>query len=135
MKSKVPKVLHDLCGRPLALWPVHAALEAGAGKVVVVGGPDRALEPVLPEGVHLAVQPEANGTGGAVQAAVDHVGDEDTVIVVNGDVPLIDADAIRALAEAHAAAGEDAGAQATVTTMVLDDPSGYGRVVRTRDGL
>jgi bifunctional UDP-N-acetylglucosamine pyrophosphorylase / glucosamine-1-phosphate N-acetyltransferase len=103
MRSKIPKVLHDLCGRPLALWPVHAALEAGAGKVVVVGGPDRALEPVLPDGVALAVQPEANGTGGAVKAAAGHVAAEDTVIVVNGDVPLIDADTIRALADAHAA--------------------------------
>src|SRR3954453_13164992 len=82
MKSKVPKVLHELCGRPLAMWPVHAALEAGARQVVVVGGPDRALQPVLPDGAVLAVQPEANGTGGAVQAAAEHVSADDTVIVV-----------------------------------------------------
>ena len=57
MRSRVPKVLHDLCGRPLVAWPVAAAREAGAGRVVVVGGPDRALEAGLPEDVALAVQP------------------------------------------------------------------------------
>ena len=51
MRSKTPKVLHDLCGRPLVRWPVEAALAAGAEKVVVVGGPDRALEGHLPDGV------------------------------------------------------------------------------------
>ena len=57
MRSRVPKVLHDLCGRPIVAWPVAAAREAGAGRVVVVGGPDRALEAGLPEDVDLAVQP------------------------------------------------------------------------------
>ena len=70
MRSKTPKVLHELCGRPMVLWPVQAALEAGAEKVVVVDSPARALEEVLPEGVELAVQPHPNGTGGAVAAAM-----------------------------------------------------------------
>ena len=63
MRSKTPKVLHELCGRPMVLWPVQAALEAGAERVVVVDSPARALEGVLPEGVELAVQPQSNGTG------------------------------------------------------------------------
>ena len=71
MRSKLPKVLHPLCGRPLILWPVAAALEAGAGKVVVVDNPKRRLEDYLPEGVELAVQEKPNGTGGAVAAAGD----------------------------------------------------------------
>jgi bifunctional UDP-N-acetylglucosamine pyrophosphorylase / glucosamine-1-phosphate N-acetyltransferase len=58
MKSRTPKVLHDLCGKPLVRWPVDAALAAGASKVVVVGGPDRAIEPCLPDGALLAVQDE-----------------------------------------------------------------------------
>jgi bifunctional UDP-N-acetylglucosamine pyrophosphorylase/glucosamine-1-phosphate N-acetyltransferase len=66
MRSRTPKVLHDLCGRPMIAWPVAAALAAGAGKVVVVDGPQRTLEGHLPDGVELAVQPQANGTGGAV---------------------------------------------------------------------
>ena len=51
MKSSTPKVLHDLCGWPLVRWPVEAALAAGADEVVVVGGPDRAVEGHLPDGV------------------------------------------------------------------------------------
>ncbi|HKI39016.1 MAG TPA: NTP transferase domain-containing protein, partial [Mycobacterium sp.] len=53
MRSQTPKVLHELCGRPLILWPVRAALAAGAGTVVVVDSPARALQPILPDGVHL----------------------------------------------------------------------------------
>lgn len=130
MRSRVPKVLHPICGRAMALWPVHAALEAGAGRVVVVGGPDRALEPVLPHGVVLAVQDEPRGTGDAVRCAAEHLGAGDTVIVLSGDVPLITAEAIAGLADAH----ERAAGQATMATMVLDDPTGYGRVVRAADG-
>ncbi len=129
MRSKVPKMLHDLCGRPLALWPVHAAREAGA-RVVVVGGPDRALEPHLPEGVLLAVQAIADGTGGAARAASQHLDPEGTVLVINGDAPLVEAATLRALVEAHAAAG----AAATLTTTELDEPGAYGRVVRDEGG-
>jgi bifunctional UDP-N-acetylglucosamine pyrophosphorylase/glucosamine-1-phosphate N-acetyltransferase len=130
MRSRVPKVLHPICGRPMALWPVHAALEAGAGRVVVVGGPDRALEPVLPEGVVLAVQERPLGTGDAVRSAAEHIDPDAPVVVLSGDVPLITAEAIRSLANAHAASG----AQATMVTAILDDPTGYGRVVRNEDG-
>ncbi|HEV2815554.1 MAG TPA: bifunctional UDP-N-acetylglucosamine diphosphorylase/glucosamine-1-phosphate N-acetyltransferase GlmU [Solirubrobacteraceae bacterium] len=130
MRSKTPKVLHDLCGWPLVRWPVEAALGAGAAKVVVVGGPDRAIEGHLPEDVVIAVQPEANGTGNAVRCAAEHIGDEDTVVVLMGDVPLITAEAVAALAAAH----DQAGAAATMATMILDDPGGYGRVVRDASG-
>jgi bifunctional UDP-N-acetylglucosamine pyrophosphorylase/glucosamine-1-phosphate N-acetyltransferase len=138
MRSKTPKVLHELCGRPMVLWPVRAALAAGAATVVVVDSPERALEPVLPDGVELAVQPRADGTGGAVVAALSHLedshdgssGEGGPVVVLSGDVPLVSAEAIRALAEAH----EREGAAATMATTVLEDPSGYGRVVRDADG-
>jgi bifunctional UDP-N-acetylglucosamine pyrophosphorylase / glucosamine-1-phosphate N-acetyltransferase len=129
MRSRVPKVLHDLCGRPMIAWSVAAALEAGAGKVVVVDGPDRPLNGELPDGVELAIQPEANGTGGAVLAAVDHVGEE-AVLVLNGDVPLVTADLLRGLLDAHVTGR----VQATLASTELDDPSGYGRVVRRSDG-
>src|SRR6188472_865950 len=87
MKSRVPKVLHDLCGKPLVRWPVDAALAAGARKVVVVGGPDRAIAPYLPDGATLAVQEEARGTGDAVLAAAPEIAPDDAVIVISGDVP------------------------------------------------
>ena len=130
MKSQVPKALHDLCGKPLVRWPVDAALAAGASKVVVVGGPDRAIEPLLPDGATLAVQEQPRGTGDAVLAAAGEIAPTDSVVVISGDVPLITAEAIEALAQAHAADG----AAATMATMILDDPTGYGRVIRNGDG-
>src|SRR3954447_23440751 len=65
MKSATPKALHDLCGRPLIGWVIAAAQEAGGAKVVVIDGPDRALEGNLPDGAEIAVQPEAKGTADA----------------------------------------------------------------------
>jgi bifunctional UDP-N-acetylglucosamine pyrophosphorylase / glucosamine-1-phosphate N-acetyltransferase len=136
MRSGTPKVLHELCGLPMVLWPVRAALAAGAGRVVVVDSPARALQPILPEGVELAVQPLADGTGGAVAAAIAQLGagspsgDEGPLLVISGDVPLIGAEAIAELAEAH----ERGGAAATMVTSMLEDPSGYGRVVRDEAG-
>jgi bifunctional UDP-N-acetylglucosamine pyrophosphorylase/glucosamine-1-phosphate N-acetyltransferase len=132
MRSSTPKVLHELCGVPMVLWPVHAALEAGAGRVVVIDSPARALGPLLPDGVELAVQPTPDGTGGAVVAGMAQL-DADAsapVIVLSGDVPLLDAQAIGALAEAH----ERSGAAATMVTSILEEPSGYGRVVRDAAG-
>src|SRR3954447_20422282 len=105
MRSRTPKMLHDLCGKPLVRWPVDAALAAGASKVVVVGGPDRALDGLLPEGAVLAVQEHAGGTGHAVLAAADEIGADDAVLVLNGDVPLITAEAIDELAAAHKSDG------------------------------
>jgi bifunctional UDP-N-acetylglucosamine pyrophosphorylase/glucosamine-1-phosphate N-acetyltransferase len=121
----------------MVLWPVHAALGAGAGRVIVVDSPERALADVLPEGVELAVQPSPDGTGGAVRAAMslspaggEKSNDYETVVVLSGDVPLISPEAIRGLVDAH----ERAGAAATMASTILEDPSGYGRVVRDAEG-
>jgi len=130
MKSSVPKVLHPICGRPMILWPVAAALEAGAARVVVVDDPSRKLESVLPEGVTSAVQEQPRGTGDAVRAAAALIDPDAPVVVLAGDVPLITPAAIAELVAAHAAGG----AAATMATMELEDPSGYGRVIRGADG-
>ncbi len=134
MRSDKPKVLHEICGLPMVLWPVRAAEAAGAGRIVVVDSPAEALREVLPGSVEVAVQPEANGTGGAVAAALASLGgvlgDSEAVMVLSGDVPLIGAEAILELLGAHA----DAGAAATMATTVLEEPAGYGRVVRDPDG-
>src|SRR5688500_754936 len=130
MRSATPKVLHPLCGRPLILWPVAAALQAGAGKVVVVDNPKRRLEDRLPDDVVVAIQEEPKGTGDAVASAGSHIDADATVVVLAGDVPLITAEAIEALVTAH----EESGAAATMATMELEDPAQYGRVVRDREG-
>jgi bifunctional UDP-N-acetylglucosamine pyrophosphorylase/glucosamine-1-phosphate N-acetyltransferase len=129
MRSATPKLLHPVCGRPMIAWPVAAARGAGAGRVVVVDSPARTLDGACGSGVEIAVQEQARGTADAVLAAASLFGDE-TVVVLAGDVPLITAEAISQLVDAHA----ESGAAATVATMVLDDASGYGRVVRGPDG-
>jgi bifunctional UDP-N-acetylglucosamine pyrophosphorylase / glucosamine-1-phosphate N-acetyltransferase len=137
MRSSRPKVLHELCGLPVVLWPVRAAQAAGAERIVVVQSPGGALDEALggEQGVELAVQPRSDGTGGAVRAALDHLGpggDDESgpVVVLAGDVPLVSADAIGELVAVHAREG----ARATMVTAVLEDPGSYGRVVRDEHG-
>ncbi|MBV9004152.1 MAG: bifunctional UDP-N-acetylglucosamine diphosphorylase/glucosamine-1-phosphate N-acetyltransferase GlmU [Solirubrobacterales bacterium] len=130
MRSEIPKLLHPVCGRPMIAWSVAAAREAGAGEIVVVDGPERPLAPALDDDVTTAVQEQPLGTADAVRAARARIPSDGTVIVLNGDHPLITARTLRELAEAH----RHSGAAATIATAVLDDPAGYGRVVRAPDG-
>lgn len=130
MRSATPKVLHPICGRPMILWPVEAGRDAGAASVVVVDDPSRKLDGILPTDVAIAVQEQPRGTGDAVKAAADLIDPSAPVVVLAGDVPLITAEAIRSLVRAHV----ESGAAATMATMELEDPSGYGRVVRDADG-
>jgi bifunctional UDP-N-acetylglucosamine pyrophosphorylase / glucosamine-1-phosphate N-acetyltransferase len=130
MRSALPKVLHPICGRPMILWPLLAARAAGAERVVVVDNPKRRLAEHLPDDIEVAIQQEPRGTGDAVAAARDVIDPTAPVLIINGDMPLITAEAIRGLVELHA----ETGAAATVTSMELEDPTGYGRVVRGADG-
>ncbi len=130
MRSELPKMLHPLCGRPLVGWPIAAALAAGAERIVVVDSPANTLQGKLPDGVITVVQPAPNGTGGAVQAAAGQIDAAATVVVMPGDAPLVSAESIAQLVAAH----EGARAAATMATMILADPTGYGRVVRDGDG-
>jgi bifunctional UDP-N-acetylglucosamine pyrophosphorylase/glucosamine-1-phosphate N-acetyltransferase len=130
MRSSVPKVLHQVCGRPMIAWPVLAARQAGAERIAVIASPDRELSPVLPDGVETVVQPDPDGTGGAVRAALELVRDAETVLVLSGDHPLVSAEVICELLGTH----RSANAVATVMTTELDDPAGYGRIVRDSDG-
>jgi len=130
MRSSVPKMLHPVCGRPMVAWPVLAAREAGAGGVGVIVSPGVDISDGLPEGVETVEQPEPDGTGGAVRAALRLIEDAETVLVLSGDVPLISAGTISALLEAHA----ESGAAATMLSIELDEPGSYGRVVRDAQG-
>lgn len=130
MKSSTPKVRHPVCGLPMILYPVLWSQAAGAERVVVVTNPDDRLDDLLPDGVEVAVQHEALGTGDAVKAAATAVGDAGQVIVLSGDVPLIDGEFITNLA----ARQNESGAAMVVATARLDDPSGYGRILRSADG-
>jgi bifunctional UDP-N-acetylglucosamine pyrophosphorylase/glucosamine-1-phosphate N-acetyltransferase len=130
MRSSVPKVLHEVCGRPMIAWPILAAREAGAGRVCVIVSPEHDLSAALPEGAETIIQPVADGTGGALRAAAEVVRDSDTLLVLSGDTPLLSAGEIEGLLAAH----NEAGAAATMMTTELEDPGTFGRVIRTPDG-
>jgi bifunctional UDP-N-acetylglucosamine pyrophosphorylase / glucosamine-1-phosphate N-acetyltransferase len=130
MRSSLPKVLHPVCGRPMVAWPILAAKQAGAGRVAVIVSPDRDLSPALPNGTETVVQRVADGTGGAMRAALKLIRESETVIVLSGDHPLISTESIAELLSTH----EQAGAAATVMTIELDDPGAYGRIVRDAEG-
>jgi len=130
MRSALPKVLHPVCGRPMIGWPVEAARKIGAGRIAAIISPDSGVAGQLPEGVETVTQEVADGTGGAIRAAIDLVRESETVIVLSGDTPLVDARLLEGLLETH----REAGAAATIVTCELEDPGQYGRVVRDSDG-
>jgi bifunctional UDP-N-acetylglucosamine pyrophosphorylase/glucosamine-1-phosphate N-acetyltransferase len=130
MRSSTPKMLHPVCGRAMVAWPIIAAREAGAGRVVAIDSPNQNIVPGLPDKVQIVTQPQSDGTGGAVRAALPLIEEAETVLVLSGDHPLITAENIAGLLDTHAKGG----AAATLLTIELDDPGSYGRVVRTPDG-
>jgi bifunctional UDP-N-acetylglucosamine pyrophosphorylase / glucosamine-1-phosphate N-acetyltransferase len=130
MRSSTPKMLHPVCGRAMVAWPILAAREAGVGRVAVIVSPGQDLSAGLPDDVETVEQPEPDGTGGAIRAALALIEESETVLVLSGDVPLLSAATIAGLLEAHAASP----AAATMLTIELDDPAAYGRVVRAASG-
>ena len=130
MRSSTPKMLHPVCGRPMVAWPIHAAREAGAGRVAAIVSPGRDISAGLPDDVETVEQQQPDGTGGAIRAALPLIEESDTVLVLSGDHPLISGEIISDFLQAHEAS-EAAG---TLMTIELDDPGSYGRVVRTAAG-
>ena len=125
MKSVLPKVLQPLAGRPMLghVLETAARLDAGSTHVVYGFGGERVIEAFPGLDVNWVLQAEQLGTGHAVAQAIPHIADEDIVLVLCGDVPLIRAESLQPLVEA-------ARAGAAVLTVVADDPYGYGRIVR-----
>jgi bifunctional UDP-N-acetylglucosamine pyrophosphorylase/glucosamine-1-phosphate N-acetyltransferase len=137
MKSSLPKVLHPLLGRTLLGHVLDAATTALGGQdstLVVVGhGADQVREHLtgIAPAARPVLQAEQHGTGHAVRVALAAAGDvTGTVLVLNGDLPLVRAQTVRTLVESH----EAAGAAATLLTAEVADPTGLGRIVRAADG-
>ena len=130
MKSDLPKVLHPLCGKPM-LWHVLEALKEVTTEppVVVVGHGAEEVTKYLGELARTVLQEPQLGTGHAVQQAMPAVPDDHLVLILFGDVPLVQADTMQRLVEA-AAGGEALG----VLSVRMQDPTGYGRIVRDRAG-
>jgi bifunctional UDP-N-acetylglucosamine pyrophosphorylase / glucosamine-1-phosphate N-acetyltransferase len=130
MKSRTPKVLHPVAGRPMVDWVLEACAEAGAQRIVVI------LNPNAPEVVshirgraEVALQEEQRGTGHALAQAPDDLLGRGDVLVVNADSPLLRPETLRSLVTAH----RRAGAAATLASIV-DPARNDGRIVRDADG-
>ncbi len=128
MKSKTPKGLHPLLGKPLLRWALDAVADAGATRtVLVVGHQAEQVQDALGPDYEYVLQAEQRGTGHAVQMAEALLGDwAGVLLVVPGDAPLLTPALLRALVTEHAAGD----AAATLLTAVLDDGANYGRIVR-----
>ena len=134
MKSRHPKVMHKLLDRPLVSWVTRAARAAGAERIVVVvgNGAQEVRDHLANEkNVEFVEQAERLGTGHAVRVALEATGiDAGPVVILNGDLPLIEPETVHAFAESVA----DGDHAASVLTMTPPDPHGYGRIELAEDG-
>lgn len=130
-----PKVLYALAGKPLVGHVLDLAKKVESSRtVVIVGfGKEKVIDEINSHysGIEFAVQSEQLGTGHAMQQTADALnGFEGDILVLYGDVPLLTSSSVAGLLKAH----RNSNAKATVLTAIFDDPTGYGRIVRTSDG-
>lgn len=137
MKSDKPKVVHKALGRPMVYYSIEAAKEAGADSVcVIVGYKADEVRAAIEESVNYvsvsyAVQEEQLGTGHAVKCAADYIGSEGDVIILCGDTPLVTGDTLKKALRTH----QEEGNGVTVISAYLDNPFGYGRIIRDGSNL
>jgi UDP-N-acetylglucosamine diphosphorylase/glucosamine-1-phosphate N-acetyltransferase len=133
MKSDLVKVLHPVAGRPMLDYVLNLAEEMGSGKIAVIIGHQAELveDRYGTRGLVFVYQREQLGTGHAVlQARGAFAGYRGTILILCGDVPLLQVSTVRDLMERHRASG----AAITVLTTLLEDPFGYGRIVKDKEG-
>ena len=131
MKSKVPKVLHKVGGKPMLQHVIDAAKKAGSSREVVVIGSGAELVEKTITGVEFVLQAEQLGTGHAVLAAEKNFADsEGTLLILCGDTPLLTGELLKNFVATH----EGSACAATVLTAKMPDATGYGRIIRDPDG-
>ncbi|MDD3364427.1 MAG: bifunctional UDP-N-acetylglucosamine diphosphorylase/glucosamine-1-phosphate N-acetyltransferase GlmU [Syntrophomonas sp.] len=132
MRSQLPKVVHRVAGKPMVVHVADAARQAGVDRIVLVVGHGRqAVEDLFTPGVvEFAIQEEQLGTGHALMQAQEKVGQDETILVLAGDTPLLQAATLQGLIDYH----RESGAVATVLSTEVDDPFGYGRIIRDASG-
>ena len=137
MGSRLPKVMHQIAGTPLIAFPIRAALEAGAEHIVVVVGYRKELvtdyvKSTFADRATTAEQLEQKGTGHATAQALPAIPDSvERVLILCGDTPLLKSNDLSRLVEALDNAPQ---AQLSMLTCVVEDPTGYGRILRDDSG-
>jgi bifunctional UDP-N-acetylglucosamine pyrophosphorylase/glucosamine-1-phosphate N-acetyltransferase len=133
MRSELPKVLHQVGGRPMVLYSIDRARAAGIDEVIIVVGYKKhdVMVALADAGTTFAVQDEQRGTGHAVMAAREHLeGFDGNLVVLYGDMPLLSEATIRSLIDCR----DQTGAAAVALTIELDNPPDFGRIVRGTGG-
>ena len=127
MKSKYPKVIHKVCGKEMVNHVIDVSKKSGVKDIVaILGHGCDVVKEKLPTDTMIAMQTEQLGTGHAVKMAKDYIKDEDTIVVLCGDTPLIKEETLKRLFDYHL----ENGYHTTVLTTEVDNPSGYGRIIR-----
>ena len=127
MKSKYPKVIHKVCGKEMVNHVINVSKKAGVNDIVaILGHESDVVKERLSKDTMIAMQTEQLGTGHAVKMAKEYINDEDTIVVLCGDTPLIKEDTLQRLFSYHL----ENGYHATVLTTKVDNPTGYGRIIR-----
>lgn len=132
MESDLPKVIHTIEGKCLADYVIDAALGAGVDEVCLVVGyqAGKVKEAIAHKEVVYAMQAQQLGTGHAVKCAADFLKEDGETIILFGDTPLITAETLRNLTKHH----RENGNTVTVLSAMIDDPTGYGRIIRDENG-
>jgi bifunctional UDP-N-acetylglucosamine pyrophosphorylase/glucosamine-1-phosphate N-acetyltransferase len=130
MKSKYPKVMHKIMGKELVNWVIDTAKKLNPSKIaVVLGHKSDLVEKILPDDIEIYYQKEQLGTGHAVMSAKEFITNED-VLILYGDTPLITVETLKNLINKH----KETNANATILTAILDNPTGYGRIIKDSQG-
>jgi bifunctional UDP-N-acetylglucosamine pyrophosphorylase/glucosamine-1-phosphate N-acetyltransferase len=131
MKSKLPKVVHKVLGKCMVEHAIAAAKAAGAEEIcVVVGHGADVVKEAVCEKVTFVLQDQQLGTGHAVKCAREFIGKEGETLILFGDAPLITGETLKKLVETH----RNAGNAITVLSAVVEDATGYGRIIRDEQG-
>ncbi len=132
MKSNKPKVLHEILNKSMADYVIDTAKACGAEEICVVVGhkAEEVKAGIKAEGVSFALQEEQKGTGHAVMMAGDFIDENSDMLILYGDTPLVTGETLTKLVEVHRAEGHSV----TVVSSKIDDPSGYGRIMRDDHG-
>lgn len=132
MKSTLPKVLHPLCGKPMILHVVENVRKSRVERIIlVVGHKSEEIKTIVGNKVEYAIQKKQLGTGHALQSALSNLKDFDgDLLILYGDTPLLKAETIKRLIQSH----RRAKAISSLLTCFFRDPTGYGRIIRNKDG-
>lgn len=131
MKSKTPKVLHEVLGKTMVEYSIDAARKAGAEEIcIIIGHGGEQVKQRIGDGVTYVEQKEQLGTGHAVMCAREFIGTKGQTLILCGDTPLIKGETLSRLIKRH----KEQNNQVTMLSTILEDPAGYGRIIRNEKG-